>query len=337
MKRLITIISLCLMVSFSYTQQTDQVGTSMANFLKIGVGSRAVGMGDAFIALANDASALYWNPAGIAGLSKNEVLIQTTSWIAGSNLYYLGVAVPFGNLGTLGASVNGFSSGDMEETTLSQPNGTGRSFNASNLAIGISYAKTLTDHFSVGFTVKYINESLSRESADAFAFDIGSTFTTNFLNNMKLGIALSNLGSQMELSGPDLIVDYDVAPDVPTNKTTTARLGTQSWDLPLVFRIGLGTYIINTDKTSLSLEVAVNDTRDFEPRYNTGGELSYKIVGDQKILFRAGYKVNYDEEGFTTGGGLMLNLAGFDFKFDYSFADFNRLGNIHRYSISILF
>lgn len=326
-----------LFTGLSYAQQTDQAGTSMANFLKIGVGPRAVAMGDAFVAMANDASSLYWNPAGIAEIQKNEIFVQTTSWIADTKLYFLGAAVPLGSFGIIGASVYSFSSGEMDETTLAQPDGTGRSFDAGNLAIGISYARTLTDRFSVGFTFKYINESLSRETADGFAFDIGSTFTTNFLNNMKLGITLSNLGSQMELSGPDLLVDYDVAPDIPTNKTTSARLGTQSWDLPLIFRIGIGTYIINNETTSLSVELGVNDTRDYEPRYNSGAELIYSFTGSQKLMLRAGYKGNYDEEGLTAGAGLLLNLAGFDFKFDYAFADYNRLENVHRYSISILF
>jgi len=340
MKKLLLKISLMLSLSvsvLSLAQQNDQIGTSMANFLKIGAGSKATAMGDAFVALQNDASALYWNPAGIALLSKNEVLIQTTSWIANTNLYFLGVAVPLGDLGTFGASVYSFSSGEMEETTLREPDGTGRFFSASDLAIGLSYARTLTDRFSVGLTIKYINESLSRESADAFAFDIGSIFATGFLNDMKLGFALSNLGTQMELNGPDLIVDYDVAPDVPTNKTTDARLGTRTWDLPLIFRIGLGTYLVNNETTSLSLEIGVNDTRDFQPRFNTGSELAFKLIDEQKIMLRAGYKGNYDEEGLTAGGGLFLNLGGYDFKLDYAFADLNRLGNVHRYSISILF
>ena len=340
MKKIVfkTFLLFCLSIStISLAQQNDQVGTSMANFLKIGAGSKAAAMGDAFVALPNDASALYWNPAGLTSLNKNEVLIQTTSWIAGTNLYFLGVALPFGNLGTLGASVYSFSSGEMEETTLLNPDGTGRFFSAGNLALGLSYARALTDRFSVGVTIKYINETLSRESADAFAFDIGSTFRTNFLNEMTLGIALSNLGSQMELNGPDLIVQYDVAPDIPTNKTTDARLGTRAWDLPLIFRIGLGTFILNNETTSLSLEVGVNDTRDFDPRYNAGSELTFKLIGEQKIMLRAGYKENYDEESITAGGGLFLNLAGYDFKFDYAFADYNRLGDVHRYSISILF
>ena len=329
---------LCFSVSISlYAQNTDQVGTSMANFLKIGVGPRAIAMGEASVALTNDASSLYWNPAGIANINKNEVLFQTTKWVAETNLYYLGLVLPMGEMGTLGADFYNFSSGDMEETTLQQPDGTGRTFSTSNLAIGLSYSRSLTDRFSVGFSIKYITESLSRESASAYAFDIGSIFTTNFLNDMKLGIALSNLGTSMELDGPDLIVSHDVAPDVPTNKTVDAKLGTQSWDLPLTFRIGMGTYVVNNENNSLSMEVDVNDTRDYQARYNVGSEYTIKLIGEQKVSFRAGYKGNYDEEGLTFGGGLFLTLANFDFKFDYAFADVNRLGNVHRYSISILF
>jgi len=329
---------LCLLVPFTLiAQQTEQIGTSMANFLKIGVGPRAIGMGEAFVALANDASSLYWNPAGIANLEKNEAIFQSTEWVASTNLYFVGLTMPIGNVGTFGASFYSFSSGEMEETTVRQPEGTGRTFSADNLAIGISFARALTDRFSFGITAKYISESLSRENASSFAFDIGSIYVTNFLNDMRIGFALTNLGATMTLSGPDLIVDYDVAPDVPTNKTTSASMGTQSWDLPLAFKIGIGTYLFNTEQNSLSIEADLYDSRDYQPRYNVGSEFNIKLIGNQKVSIRAGYKGNYDEESFTFGGGLFLNLANYDFKFDYAFAKVNRFGNVHRYSISILF
>lgn len=318
-------------------QESSQVGTSMANFLKIGIGPRATAMGDALVALSDDASALYWNPAGIANVRKNELLMQTTSWIADTKLYFLGIVIPFGDYGALGASVDYFSSGEMEETTVLQPDGTGRSFSTSDLALGVSYAKRLTDRFNVGVTVKYVSESLSRETAEAIAFDIGSVYTTSFLNNLRLGISLSNLGGSMKVDGPDLIVSHDVAPDVPTNKTVDASLATQSWDLPLTFRIGVGTYVFSNDVASLSLEAAVNDTRDYQPRYNVGSELGIRVVGEQRVMIRAGYKGNYDEEGFTAGGGLLVNLAGFDFRMDYGYASFSRLGSTHRLAVTILF
>lgn len=338
MNKIKIILSLYFLISMSLNaQKTEQIGTSMANFLKIGVGPRAIGMGEAFIALANDASSLYWNPAGISNIEKNEIIFQSTEWIASTNLYFVGIAMPISDMGTFGASFYSFSSGEMEETTVRQPEGTGRTFSANNLAIGFSFARALTDRFSFGITAKYITESLSREKANAFAFDIGSIYITNFLNNMKIGFALTNLGSTMSLSGPDLIVDYDVAPDVPTNKTIDASMGTQSWDLPLAFKIGLGTYVFNNEQNSLSIEADLYDSRDYQARYNIGSEYIIKLIGNQKVSIRTGYKGNYDEESFTLGGGLLLNLANFDFKFDYAFVAVKRLGNVHRYSISILF
>jgi hypothetical protein len=318
-------------------QESSQVGTSMMNFLKIGVGAKAAAMGDAFTALTDDASSVYWNPAGLGSLRRNEILMQTTTWIASSKLYFLGIAFPFGDFGTLGASVNAFSTGDIEETTLQQPDGTGRSFSASDFAMGLSYARQLTDRFSVGVTVKYVSEALFRESAEAVAIDVGSIYTTSFLNGMKLGICMSNLGGSVKLDGPDLIVSHDVAPDVPTNRMVDASLGTQSWDLPLTFRIGAGTYLFNSDNSSMSVEMAVNDSRDYEPRYNVGSEFTLKLVDEQRAMLRLGYKGNYDEEGITAGGGLFVAVAGFDFKLDYAYAHFNRLGAVHRYAVSVLF
>lgn len=318
-------------------QGSSQVGTSMANFLKIGAGSRASAMGEAFVAMTDDASATYWNPGGLVFVEKNEALFQSTSWLANTNLYYLSVAIPLGDIGTIGANVYSFNSGDMEETTVSQPDGTGRTFTASNFSIGLSYARAFTEQFSIGFTVKYVSEDLSRETASTIAFDVGSVFKTNILNGLRIGLALSNLGGAMELEGPDLNVSHDINTGLPTNKFVSASLGTEEWQIPLLFRVGLGTYIIKDETSSLSIEAAFNDSRDYEARYNVGSEFMLNIVGNQKVALRMGYLGNYDEAGLTAGAGLLLNLAGFDFKFDYAYADMSRLGNAHRYTLSVLF
>lgn len=333
-KILLLFFSISLM---AYAQESNQVGTSMANFLKIGVGSRATAMGDAYVALADDASSAFWNPGGLALVTKNEAMFQSTNWIANTNLYYLSVALPFGDWGTFGANVYSFSSGDMEETTVNQPDGTGRLFSASNFSLGISYAKSFTEQFSVGFSVKYISENLSRESASAIAFDIGSVFKTEILGGMRIGLALSNLGGSMKLDGPDLNVSHDINTGLPTNKFVNASLATQEWQLPLLFRVGLGTYVLKNERTSLSIEAAFNDSRDYATRYNVGSEFIMAVIGEQKIALRVGYLGNTDEAGLTAGAGLVVALAGFDFKLDYAYADMNRLGYAHRYTLSVLF
>ena len=252
---LLSFFSLCMIVN---AQGSSQVGTSMANFLKIGAGSRAAAMGEAFVAMTDDASATYWNPGGLVFVEKNEALFQSTSWFANTNLYFISIAIPFDDLGTIGANVYSFDSGDMEETTISQPDGTGRTFKASNFSIGLSYARSFTEQFSIGFTVKYVSENLSRESASTIAVDIGSVFKTNILNGMRIGLALSNLGGTMELGGPDLNVSHDINTGLPTNKFVSASLGTEEWQLPLLFRVGLGTYIMKNETSSILFMLLLN-------------------------------------------------------------------------------
>src|SRR5438445_6968526 len=106
-------------------QEVTKVGTTAAKFLSIPVGARAVGMGGAFVAVADDASSLYWNPAGIARLSQSEAIFHHANWIADMNFNFGGVAVPIEGLGTVGISFTSLTMDEMERTTVDQPEGTG--------------------------------------------------------------------------------------------------------------------------------------------------------------------------------------------------------------------
>ena len=140
--------------------QNDNTGTSAANFLKIGAGSRAAAMGDAYVAMANDVTSLYWNPAGIAHISGTQVGLSYTDWILDINHSFLGIVHNLGELGVVGVSFNYLSMGEMERTTPSEPHGTGAFFNASDMALGVAYARSLTDRFTVGLKFKYIQETI---------------------------------------------------------------------------------------------------------------------------------------------------------------------------------
>ena len=152
----------------------SKTGTTAATFLEISVGAPAIGMGGAFVSLANDATALYWNPAGIATMSDMEVIAAHTDWIADTKFDFGGFVWPLGNFGTLGFSLTSLTMADMAVTTVEMPDGTGNIFSASDLAAGLTYARPLTDRFSVGFTAKFIQESIWHESAKAFAMDAGN-------------------------------------------------------------------------------------------------------------------------------------------------------------------
>ncbi|RMD95119.1 MAG: hypothetical protein D6814_13665, partial [Calditrichaeota bacterium] len=199
---------LCLLLGFMVTStyaQFDNAGTSAANFLKIGVGSRAEAMGGAYVAQVQDITALHWNVAGLAKMKHSEVAVARTDWILDINHIFVGAGMPLGDFGTLAVSVYSLTMGDMEMTTADQPDGTGVKFGASDFSIGIAYARSLTDRFSVGLHGKYIRENISSTSANAFALDFGTQYTTGF-HGLTIGMAITNFGTNMRLSGRGQLV-----------------------------------------------------------------------------------------------------------------------------------
>lgn len=331
-KRTLVIFTIIVLISYqsSSAQDSDlnQVGTSMANFLKIGVGARAVSMGGAFVAISNDVSSTFWNPGGLA-FTQNQMMFQVTNWIADTKHYFFAASYGMGDLGSLGLSVISFNSGDIEETTLYEPEGTGRNFSAGNLCAGLTLSKKFTDRFSAGVTLKYVSENLDRSSASTVAIDIGSIFITNFLNNMRIGISLSNLAGRMQLDGSDLTVQYLAENGT---KYTSSQLRTESWDIPLLFRFGLATNAIETEDYRFLISSEIIDTRDYEYQSVIGGEFNYSEI----ISLRVGYKFNFDETSLSFGAGLNIEkISGINLNVDYSFNDYGILNTIH--SVSLLF
>ena len=168
------IVLLCMVAnSFALTK----VGTTAAQFLKIGVGSRAQGMGGAFVAVADDISALYWNPAGIANLKGSEAMFMHTEWLADISYDFGAVALNLGPYGVIGISLSATSMAEMKVRTEMKPEGTGEWFDAGDISAGLAYARALTDRFSIGGNVKWIRQSIWHMAANTVAFDIGTLFT----------------------------------------------------------------------------------------------------------------------------------------------------------------
>lgn len=319
--------------SISYAQGGDFSGTSAANFLKLGVGARAMAMGDAATAIVDDPSALYWNVGAITRVENDiSFSFSTMDWLVDTRNSYLAAVLKFENIGSIGVDLQYLDYGKVEETTVYDQNGTGRFFSASDLSFGIGYAKELTDRFSFGIKIKYIREDIANASADAFGVDVGAVFRTSFLNNnLRLAAALSNFGSKLKFSGRDLSVTYSV-PDNPSGKQIPAELTTQEWELPLLFRFGISNHFINNEDWLALASFEVLDSRDFDVRYNLGGEFGY----NQTFFLRGGYKFNYNEVSYTAGIGIDFSkFMGTKLELDYFYLDYGVFGTFNEFSIRI--
>lgn len=313
-------------------------GTTSAQFLKIGVGARAIGMGGAYVALANDASSVYWNPAGLTQVGPHgAVSLAYTDWLADTKYSFATGIIRAGRAGSFGLSFISLSMPEMQVRNEFYPEGTGEYFSAGDLALGISYAYQITDRFSVGATGKYIRQQIWHTSASALAFDIGIQFRTDF-DWLVLGMSIANFGPKMQYAGKDLFINYDFDPDQwGDSEHIFADLQTDKWDLPLLFRFGLAMEILNRQLSQLMATMEARHPNDNTESLSLGLEYGFM----RRFFLRGGYQSLFEagsEKGFTFGMGMIYYLSSQSpLHFDYAYADWGRLTNTHRFSIEFYF
>ena len=289
----------------------EKVGTFDGQFLKIGVGARAEAMGGAFVGVADDATSLYWNAAGIARIDpdKSEFSFNHAVWIAETNFTQAGYVFHIKRFpGAFGLSVRSLYMDPMIETTAFQPYGTGETFDAGMMSVGFTYARSFTDKFSAGGTVHFIHEGLAEFSQQTYALDVGTLYDVGALG-MRIGMAISNIGSQI------------------TFIQREARI-------PGIFRVGTSMNLFARGDQKLLGSFEFSHPPDNAERMNVGAEYSF-----QKFLFlRGGYNLNYDAQGMAAGAGfhIPVSVAG-QADVDYAFTDMKDLGAAHRFSIRFLF
>jgi len=316
-----------------------KVGTSAATFLRIPVGARATGMGSSFVSMLGDPTALYWNPSVISSVSSNALVVDHSLWLPGIYFDFAGLTVPVEDLGVFGLSITILHTDQMEVTTIEEPMGTGETFTASSFALGFTYSRSLTDRFSIGGTFKYIQESIYNSAASGIAFDVGTIYETPFAG-IRLGASISNFGTKMQITGEDLNVRVDIAPDQEgNNQSIVGKLNTDEFDLPLIMRVGISGEVVNSEDFRLTLSADGINPNDNSQSMNVGGEIG---MLNEKLRLRTGYKALFlseNEEGLTFGVSLNeINVFGdVNVSIDYAYQNFVHLRDSNRFTLGIKF
>ncbi|MSP64419.1 MAG: PorV/PorQ family protein [Ignavibacteria bacterium] len=323
--------------SQQFNSNVSKKGTTAATFLSIGQGARALSMGSAFVAVADDPSSMFWNVAGITDIQGNSVAFEHTNWLSDIKYNYFAGTISLNEYGTIGASFTSSNINEMKVTTVDKPEGNGESFSVSDVAFSLAYGIKLTDKFSIGFNPKYVYQKIWKMSASAFAIDMGIKYETPF-DGAILGMSISNFGTKMQMQGTSSSVLFD--PDESTtgnNGKIPANLATGEWALPLNFKVGVAYNILNEPTSKLLIAVDASHPSDNYESIDFGAEY---ILMDF-LAIRSGYKsmlLANSEEGFAFGIGVKQAVVGSSIlSFDYGFQDFGILKNTQKFSIGILF
>ncbi|MEE4310766.1 MAG: PorV/PorQ family protein [candidate division KSB1 bacterium] len=318
----------------------QKVGSTSMQFLKVMPSARATALGEAYTVWATGAEAVFWNPAGLAEVENMDFSTTYIDWLFDAQQGAFSYAVSVKKLGAFGVQFQYIDFGEFEETTnerpyISDPDNpglTGRTFAPFAFLAGLSYARSLTDKFSVGLSMKYAFESLFdgqkvtamvrqgvyeevKTWASGVLFDFGIRYNTGY-RSIHIGSAVQNFGA-----------DVTYAKD--------------SNPVPLMFRLGAGADIIGpdaliisgSDDNRLSLAFDIFHPNDYGQQIHLGAEYEFS----RSFALRGGYKFNYDFDGLTFGAGFKRAIEGFGFSVDYSYGAMGTyLGHIQRISLGIL-
>ena len=298
------ILIFCSSTSFAAYKK---VGTTGAQFLKIGMGARPTGMGGSFVGLADDVNAIWWNPAGLGQVKEKEVIATYLRWFQEINLGYLGYCFPSRKTGTFGAGITYLTLGNIPRTEIGA-NGNciekGSAFGAQDIALNLSYANKIRKNLFIGVNIRTTQQKIDEKMCLQFMGDIGALYR---LNSTGIGLMIQNIGSGIKF-------DRDTDP------------------LPLDIKMGLAQKLFNKN---LTVVIDINSpTVDNDINSNIGIEYLYKNI----IAMRAGYNTTTAENsnalsGISAGFGFRLKSFGID----YAFVPYGKLGETHRFSLVMKF
>jgi hypothetical protein len=301
-RRSVALAAVLAIVIASAAARAGDPGTSGFLFLRLGNGARASGMGEAFTAVADDATGMYWNPAGLANIDGVELNLSHSEWLLDIRFEQISVVNEMLG-GAVGLSFTGLFYGDLERRgnyPSILPDGT---FSPYDFAISAGYATDILPNLSAGASAKFIYEKIDFESASGWAVDLG-ILHRSMIEGLTLAASVLNLGPQAKF------VEEEFYPPFQMRVGASYR-----YDAPWL----RGNLIAATDM------VVPNDG---DSKLHLGAEYNYERL----MSVRVGYKSNYYVQGITFGFGVDYR----NLRFDYAFMPIEfDLGDSHRFSLTV--
>jgi len=327
----------------------NRYGTTAANFLEIGVGSDGNAMGEAYVAVTDGLSSIYWNPAGLASLKNPSVSFMMQPWIVDINMLFSAGAVIIPGFGNLGFGITQMNYGEMPVTTLEYQEGTGENFTASDLAASLTFSRKIVSWFAFGSSLKYIRSNIWHSSASSFAVDLGVLVNTKFFSftgkdddGINIGMSISNYGTRMQFDGIDIYQPIDVSELEEGNYGDVAgQFRPSEWELPLIFRIGVALKPIVNNFTKVTVAADALHPNNNSESINLGCSMDNTIPGFGVFSLKGGIKALFMDShhyGYTAGLGLkMFYLGNRSLSVDYAFKSMGILGDVHVYTVGFSF
>ena len=291
----------------------DKAGSVGFRFLNLGSDASSTAMGQAYTSLVDDALAVFSNPAGLGRVENISLNFTHSQYLVDTKYEALAAALAVEGIGTFGIGVTVFDYGEIRESDFGV-GFTGNTLKPSDLAIGVSFARMLSDNFSLGVTVKYVQEDMDVDGikASGVAFDVGTMFDTGY-RGLKIGAAMTNFGADVSFSGNG----FQSTEDVP---------------LPQTFRIGVSMDSRSFNENEnfvVTGSVDLLKNADTVQRFPVGVE----VMISKMLMLRGGYVFGYDEGSYSLGAGVHISK----FKVDYSLSKLEGFDTteIQRFSIGI--
>ncbi len=314
---------ICMTPLYSAINKTAQTGLQ---FLKIDMGARAAAMGGSYLMVGEDASAIFYNRAGLARMENKYSFFATqTNWIADINYIAGSLAANFQNIGTFGLSYVAADYGDdivgtRYDATTEQGYILTGNLDVGAYGIGLTYAKSLTNKFSIGGQIKYVYQHLGdnqlsagntvKNEVSGVAYDFGTIFYPGF-KSFRFGMAIRNFSPEF-------------------------KYVEEGFELPLTFIIGFAMDVLDImgeHQNNLLISLDATHPRDYSERIHLGAEYLFMDM----ISLRGGYKFNYDTEGLSAGVGLQKEIGTMKVDVGYSYSEFEYFDAVNRISFGFSF